>query len=78
MKKGMTVNLRVDSVVGQTVHCSLFMDEWLNGTLTFRIGEYQIFGAALLMGSKLTKGHLSDTSDDSIFKKWAGENAVKS
>jgi len=73
-----TVNLHVTFVGGEHVRCSLFMNGALCGRLTFRIGEYQIFGAALLMGSRLTKGHLEDVSDDSVFKKWAEENAVKS
>ena len=31
----------------------------LLGNLTMNIGEWQLFGAALLMGAKQTKGHLT-------------------
>jgi hypothetical protein len=67
----MRVNLRVESVDGEHVFCTLFMNGANCGRLVLRIGEYQILAAALLLGSVQTKGHLVDESDDSRFKAWA-------
>ena len=38
----------------------------LAGTLVMNIGEWQLFGAALLLGAKATKGHLTVDSPDEI------------
>ena len=67
----MKLNLRVDAVGGEHVHCTLFMNGGNCGTLCFRVGEYQLFGAALLMGADKTQGQLEAKSDDRVFKKWA-------
>lgn len=65
-----TVNLRVDYVNDQHVHCSLFMNGVNCGKLIFRTGEYQIFTAAIGLGCKQTNGHLIDKSDEEIFLKY--------
>jgi hypothetical protein len=67
----MKLNLRVDEVAGDHVRCTLFMNRANCGDLCFRVGEYQLFGAALLMGADRTQGQLEAKSDDRVFKKWA-------
>ena len=68
----MRCKLRVDAVAGQHVHCTLFMDGGGGsyascGTLTFRVGEYQLFGAALGLGCRLTDGALVFEGDERAF-----------
>ena len=46
------------------------MNSAMCGHLTFRIGEYQVLGAAILLGVERMKGHLTDESDDSVFIAW--------
>ena len=41
------------------------------GTLTTTVGEYQIIGAAMLMGAKQTKGHLIVINDDKAFVEFS-------
>jgi hypothetical protein len=45
------------------------------GHLILEHGEYQIFAAALLMGTELTKGHLVDKSEDAVFVEWTKKEA---
>lgn len=66
-----TLNLRVDSVDDEHVYCTLFINDAMLGTLTFYVGEYQIFATTLLLGVEHTHGHLVDESDDSVFIAWA-------
>ena len=37
----------------------------LTGTLMLRVGEWQVFGAALLLGASQMKGHLTVLTPDS-------------
>jgi hypothetical protein len=69
-----TVNLRVESINSRHVKATLFMDGVNNGSLTFDIGEYQLFSTLLLMGSKATNGHVNDTSDYNPFKQWSEDH----
>jgi hypothetical protein len=45
------------------------------GLVVFRIGEYQIFAAALGLGVAQTMGHLKDTSESKVFDEWAEREA---
>lgn len=58
----MTLKL-VSDREGDHVHTRLYMGEdkdhlALCGALTFRVGEWQLFGAALRLGADRTQGHL--------------------
>ena len=58
----MIIRLR-DERKGPYIHSRVFMGEdedhlKLTGKLVMDIGEWQLFGAALLMGAQQTKGHL--------------------
>ncbi|MFH1634072.1 MAG: hypothetical protein ABIG63_08685 [Chloroflexota bacterium] len=71
----MICKLRVDSVEGEHVHLKLFCGEQEGslgkcGELIMRIGEYQLFGAALTLGASLSGGHLTMIHDDVKFRKW--------
>jgi len=49
--------------LGEHVHEQVFVGEQegalgLAGELTFRVGEWQLFGAALVLGAEQTSGHL--------------------
>ena len=71
------INLRCDSVQGDHVRCTLFMNGAKCGDLVFRIGEYQIFGAALGLGVELTHGQAVLEPENDVFRKWAEERAAK-
>jgi hypothetical protein len=71
-----TATFRVDRVEGDHVHCTLFMNGASCGNLCFRVGEYQVFGAALLMGAEASGNHLAVYSDDAVFVKWARAQGV--
>jgi len=73
----MKLNLRVDRVEGEHVWCTLFMNRGNCGNLCLRVGEYQLLGAALLMGADRTQGQLEAKSDDRVFKKWAKAESKK-
>ena len=73
----MIVNLRVDSANNEHIHCTLFMNGASCGTLCFRVGEYQLFTTALLMGAQQTRGQLLDQSDKHIFTEWARKGDKK-
>lgn len=59
----MHIKLR-DELCGEYIHTRVFMGPdkdrlSLTGTLVMRIGEWQLFGAALLRGAKQTQDHLT-------------------
>ena len=59
----MIIKLR-DERRGEHIHTRVFIGEdkdhlALSGTLVFRVGEWQLFGAALLLGMEQMKGHLT-------------------
>ncbi len=61
-RKKMIIRMR-DERRGDHIHTRVFMgkDEdhlKLTGTLVMDVGEWQLFGAALLIGADQTKGHL--------------------
>ena len=70
---GQRLLLRVTHVNDEHVRCSLFMNGALCGQLCFRVGEYQIFGAALGLGAERTNGHLECDHDDEKFRTHFGE-----
>lgn len=54
----MKLHLRLDHVDGTHIRETLFFDGANVGSLMMRHGEYQAFGAALLLGAKQMHGHL--------------------
>lgn len=59
----MIIKLRSEKL-GEHIHDTIFMGEQEGslasvGKLIMRMGEWQIFGAALLLGAERTKGHLT-------------------
>lgn len=69
----MRIVLRVDSVEGNHVRCSLFMGDNIAakcGDLCFRRDEYLLFCVALSLGAKnYMKGHLVVEHKDDIYKQ---------
>lgn len=63
----MRLHLRLDAVSNTHITESVFVDGALAGTLCFRHGEYQLFGAALLMGANQTHGDLVVEMDPITF-----------
>ena len=53
------IHLRLDRVTPMHITESIFMDGRFCGQLTFDHGEYQLFGAALLLGSERMQGNLT-------------------
>jgi hypothetical protein len=54
----MKLHLRLDHVNSSHIHQTVFFNGANCGTLNLRHGEYQILGAALLLGSEQMKDHL--------------------
>ena len=57
------LHLRLDSVNHVHIRETLFFNGANCGQLCFNHGEYQIFGAALLLGAEQTRGNLEVTTD---------------
>ena len=81
----MRMKLRIDSINSRHVHLSVFSDSSFenNGTfallgkLVMTIGEYQLFRAALGLGSKQTQRHFVLMPEDSKFKEWSEAETLK-
>ena len=81
----MRMKLRIDSINPRHVHLPVFSDKSnrnngtfaLLGNLVMTIGEYQLFGAALGLGSRQTKGDFILMPEDPKFEKWAEEEAMR-
>lgn len=81
----MRMKLRIDSINPRHVHVSVFSDESVTnngvfthlGKLVMTIGEYQLFGAALGLGSRQTQGDFILMPEDSKFEEWAKEEAMR-
>ena len=54
----MRLRLRLDSITPKHIVQTLFIDGRNCGTIVLDHGEYQLFGAALLLGAQQMKGHL--------------------
>ena len=68
----MVIKLRDDKRVGDTVRTSFFLGEdiehlHLAGSLLFHIGEWQEFGACLLLGASQMCGHVTVLHPDSLW-----------
>lgn len=69
MDPQMHLHMRLDSVSDRGeddddyIHETMIIDGREVGQLKLRIGEYQLFGAALGMGADQTRGHLKVTND---------------
>ena len=66
----MIIRLR-DERLGEHIHTRVLIGEdedhlARSGRLVFRIGEWQLFGAALLLGASQTKGHLTVQHPDDL------------
>ena len=59
----MKLHLRLDDITSEHVRETLFIDGRNAGSLCLSIGEYQWFGAALLLGAERTKGNFEVTFD---------------
>jgi len=76
----MIIKLR-DERQGNHIHTRVFMGEdedhfKLTGRLVMDVGEWQLFGAALLLGAEQTKGHLivQHPDDLKIAKEEGGDS----
>lgn len=75
----MRMKLVIRDINSQHVHLSVFSDESVanNGTFAFlgrlvmTIGEYQTFGAALVLGANDMRGHFMMMPEDPKFKEYA-------
>ena len=54
----MRLHLRLDHVTPVHIIQTVFVDGANCGTLTLDVGQYQTFGAALLLGAAQMRGHL--------------------
>lgn len=65
---GLVIKLRAKRLHGDIVEDTIFVGEKGHtlqnvGNLTFHLGEWQLFGAALMMGAKQTGGDLEVIPD---------------
>ena len=74
-----TLKLRVDKVVGDQVHETWFIgvdkDHLQNaGRIIYQVGEYQIIGAALLLGIDIVNANfrrIEFINDDQKYTEWS-------
>lgn len=79
----MRMKLRIDSINSQHIHLSVFSDPSfensgtfaLLGTLVMTVGEYQLFGCALGLGSLRMRNRLVLMPEDPKFKEWSEKEA---
>ncbi len=69
----MVINVR-GQILGNHVHARVFMGPdgdhlALSGQLVFTIGEWQLFGAALLLGAERTQQQLIAILDDPLARQ---------
>jgi len=57
------LHLRLDAVTPVHITQSVFFDGAHCGTLTLDHGQYQLFGAALLLGAECMQGRLTVETD---------------